>query len=557
MVDASPFLDIRRLLASGPSRFNLAIQRLLLHLGFSDVRVIDGSGDGGGDILASRGNDLFVFQNKWTTGTRIGRDAVDEVENAAARYEADRAVVATNAFPDGAATSRAKKLRDVGLTVDFWTRTHLERLYDAIPVEVPSRFGLREYQRLAVEAIERDLIDRRRALVVLATGLGKTVVGGEVISRHLRRHSHDNILVVAHMKDLVQQLEIALWRHLPKDVPTQVLTGDTKPQDLSGVTCATVESALGAVYDGYRPALVMVDETHHLGEEGRMSQLLELLDDVPQFGVTATPWRGDQFDITTHFGQPCFKMGIAEGMSQGYLAQVDYLVFVDDLDWEVVRRTSEEGYSVKQLNTKLFLPQRDEAVAERLLDAWNSTVNPRCIVFCRTIEHAQRMAELLANYCPAWRSATCLHSQHSKRDRQHLMLQFRLGRVPLLTAVDILNEGVDVPDVNIICFLRVTHSRRIFIQQLGRGLRLRADKESVTVLDFVTDIRRIAAVLDLRRGLEESDGRTETLLLRQRSAITFSSQDVGSLMEAWIQDAASLETAMDEAQLQFPAIGGV
>jgi superfamily II DNA or RNA helicase len=317
-----------------------------------------------------------------------------------------------------------------------------------------------------------------------------------------------------------------------------------------------VESALGAVYEGYRPAIVMVDETHHLSEDGRMSQLLALLDEIPQFGVTATPWRGDQFDITTHFGEPSFKMGIAEGMSQGYLAQVNYQVFVDDLDWEVVRRASEEGYSVKQLNTKLFLPQRDEAVAEQLLDAWNSTVNPRCIVFCRTIEHAQRMADLLCGYCPAWRSATCLHSRHSRRDRQHLLLQFRLGQVPLLTAVDILNEGVDVPDVNIICFLRVTHSRRIFIQQLGRGLRLREGKEAVNVLDFVTDIRRIAAVLDLRRGMEESEGRMETLKLRQKSSIKFSNQDVGSLMEAWIRDAASLETAMDEAQLQFPAIRG-
>jgi superfamily II DNA or RNA helicase len=549
-----PFLDVRRLLSGGPGRFNLAVQRLLLYLGFSDVRVIDGSGDSGGDILASRGNQLFVFQNKWSTAEKIGRDAVDEIETAISRYEADRAVVVTNAFPDGASIKRAEKLRDIGLQIDFWNRTHLHRLYDAIPVQVPSRLELRPYQRGAVEAVERDLAHRRRALLILATGLGKTVVGGEVISRHLGRRPEDNVLVLAHMKDLVQQLEIALWVHLPKNVPTQVLTGDSRPLDLNGVTCATIESALGAVYDGYRPAIVMIDESHHLSEDGSMSQLLGMLAASPQFGVTATPWRGDQFDITTHFGEPSFKMGIAEGMAQGYLAQVNYRVFVDDLDWEVVRRASEEGYSVKQLNTKLFLPQRDEAVAEKLLDTWNRTANPRCIVFCRTIEHAQRMADLLGGYCPAWRSATCLHSRHSKRDRQHLLLQFRLGRVPLLTAVDILNEGVDIPDVNIICFLRVTHSRRIFIQQLGRGLRLRDGKVSVNVLDFVTDIRRIAAVLDLRRGLEQSDGSIETLMLNQGASITFSNQNVGSLMEAWIRDAASLETANDEAHLQFPAI---
>jgi superfamily II DNA or RNA helicase len=81
------------------------------------------------------------------------------------------------------------------------------------------------------------------------------------------------------------------------------------------------------------------------------------------------------------------------------------------------------------------------------------------------------------------------------------MAQFRIGRVPMVTVVDIFNEGVDVPDVNIICFARVTHSRRIFVQQLGRGLRLREGKDRVVVLDFVTDIRRIAAALDIKRSL--------------------------------------------------------
>jgi len=116
--------------------------------------------------------------------------------------------------------------------------------------------------------------------------------------------------------------------------------------------------------------------------------------------------------------------------------------------------------------------------------------------------------------------------------------------------VDILNEGVDVPDVNIICFARVTHSRRIFVQQLGRGLRLRSGKERVTVLDFVSDLRRIAAVLNIKRELEAAD--VEVLPQAGPSLIEFSDQRVGSLMDEWIKDAADLETAYDEARLQFP-----
>jgi len=143
-----------------------------------------------------------------------------------------------------------------------------------------------------------------------------------------------------------------------------------------------------------------------------------------------------------------------------------------------------------------------------------------------------------------------VHNGLAKRERQSRLLAFRRGDVPILTSVDILNEGVDVPDVNIICFARVTHSRRIFVQQLGRGLRLRDGKDRVTVLDFVTDLRRIAAVLNIKRELEAEE--VEVMRPASRSRIEFSDERVGSLMDEWIKDAADLETAYDEVRLQFP-----
>jgi superfamily II DNA or RNA helicase len=555
---SAAFLDPVALLGGGPRRFNLAIQRLLLHLGFDDVRIIDGAGDGGGDILAHRGAESFVFQCKWTTGATIGRDAVDEVEAARTRYGSQRAVVVTNATPDGAAQKRASALADVGSKTEFWTSLHLQRLAGAIPDRTPGGFGPRGYQTQAIEAIERDLGARRRALLSLATGLGKTAVGGEVIRRHLERSATATVLVVAAMKELVQQLELALWRHLPKAIPTQVLNGDQKPISLRGVTCATVESALKAVVeDGYRPDLIMVDETHRVAEEGAFSRLLELCSEANQFGVTATPWRGDGFDITTHFGQPCFKLGIAEGMAKGWLAQVDYQVLVDDVDWDVVRAASKRGYTLKELNSKLFLPQRDEAILDVIWETWSKTPNPRAILFCKTIPHAEEMAKAMARYAPNWANATCLHTDLGKRERDVALSSFRSGRIPVLTAVDILNEGVDVPDVNILAFLRVTHSRRIFVQQLGRGLRLREGvKERVTVLDFVTDVRRLVAILNFRNDLDKARSDQEILVLSSAARITFSNAEVGTLMDAWLRDVADVETAMDEAKLQFPALDG-
>jgi superfamily II DNA or RNA helicase len=524
---------------------------MMWHLGFDGVRVIDGAHDQGADLLATRYGELWVVQDKWKSRKGVSHEALDEVDNARRHYGADRAAVATNSYLTPKAIRRAAQLKQLGAPVELWPGRTLAEAFGAMD----ERFGglePRPYQVEAITSLSRDLDRRGTALLVLATGLGKTVVGGEVIRRELEEHPGSQILVVAHLKELVAQLERAMWRHLSKHVRTQVLTGDERPAELPGVTFATVESALRAAREGYRPRLVMVDETHHVGEENNFQKLLDELSGSRQFGVTATPWRGDKFDITQRFGDPSFQMGIAEGMSAGYLAQVDYRLYVDDVDWDIVAGASEREYSIKELNEALFLPQRDEAIIERLTDVYNSTPEPRTIVFCQTIEHAERFAEALRRANPAWRESRCLHSKLGRAERQAALTDFRLGRVPIITVRDIFNEGVDVPDVNVICFLRVTHSRRIFVQQLGRGLRLAPNKERVTVLDFVTDIRRAAAALGIKREMERLE--TETVTVPETSQISFSDARVGGLMEAWIKDAADLESSAEEARLQFPEV---
>lgn len=543
------FLDPLALGEAGPLQFPRRIERLLWHLGFAEVVNIDGPGDGGGDILAWLNGELWVFQCKWKRRDSVNAEAVNEVARARDRYQAHRAVVVTNTRFSPDAKRRASNLNRLGPAVLLWGGADLTGSF----VKIPERFGRvipRPYQVEAINAMERDLEATGRALLVLATGLGKTVVGGELIAAHLRRTPDDKVLVVAHAKDLVQQLERSLWRHLPKTVPTRLYTGDTRPDDLSGLTCATIGSALSAARFGYRPGLVMIDEAHHLGADGQYDELLRVLGQSRQFGVTATPWRGDAYDITGQLGDASFTLGIEEGMRRGYLAQVDYRLFVDNVNWDAVHEASEHSYGMAELNAQLFLPQRDEAIRDELAAAWASTVRPRAIVFCRTIEHAERLAGLLRR-APFWADAQAIHADLPKRERQGRLLAFRAGEVPILTSVDVLNEGVDIPDVNILCFARVTHSRRIFVQQLGRGLRLREGKERVTVLDFVSDLRRVAAALNLKRSLE-GDGVVETLPRIAPSRITFNDQRVAALMDEWIKDAASLETAYDEHRLQFP-----
>lgn len=548
------FLDGDRLLESGPRAFMRAIERLMLHLSFDDIRNIDGAGDEGGDILAYRKRQRWVFQCKWTRGRSISDDGVRDVDAAKVFYVCDRAVLATNAAPGRKANELINRLLSVGVKVDVWDNEVLAKFAEEAPRYPPARFEPRPYQRKAITAAKDAIADGGRAFVILATGLGKTVVAGEVLHDHLTGTDAGHALIVAHTKDLVRQLERAVWRHLPKDVLTSVLTGDDKPPRLEGVICATVESALKAVRGGWKPAIIIVDEAHHVGETGMFQELLAELEEVPLLGLTATPWRGDKYDIAEAFGEPVFKMGIADGMAEGFLSQVDYRLFLDQLDWDAVREASEYGLSLGDLNHRLFLPQRDEAVIDTLREAWNRTPNPRAVVFCRTIEHAEEFAQLLREV--GWRRSECMHSGQSKRERNILMSEFRDGRVPIVTTVDLLNEGVDVPDVNIICFLRVTHSRRIFVQQLGRGLRLRDGKEKVTVLDFVSDLRRIKATLDLKRALERvPEDKIERLRL-ERSEIGFSNPKVGSFLEEWLRDAASLEDEDEEVRLQFPYVPG-
>ena len=541
------FCDSSFLRDQGPKGLAKQLERLLWHLRFTDVVNIDGAGDGGGDVVARRDGITWVFQSKWKLRDTVGAEAVDEVFGAMSKYDAARGVVVTNTRIGPSAMDRVRQLSDIGADLQTWDGARLGLLFQGADVSL-TRFDLYPYQQGALDAVCQDLEETSRALLFLATGLGKTVVGGETLRWHLNRKPDDKALVVAHSRDLVEQLERAMWRHLPKFLRTQMVDGDARPDDLTGVTFATLPTALSYARAGYRPGFVMVDEAHHVGGDGQYAELLDLLGTANLLGVTATPWRGDRFDITTRFGQPSAAVGISEGMRKGYLADVRYRLFSDNLDWDFIRNHSEHNYTLKDLNARLFLPQRDEAIRDQLLETWSTTRRPRAIVFCRSIEHAERLAEMLAAV-PQWSNVLSIHGGLSKRERQTRLLAFRNGATPIITAVDLLNEGVDVPDVNILCFARVTHSRRIFIQQLGRGLRYRKGKSHVEVLDFVSDLRRLAAVQDLRESVRADE--VEVLDI-DRNQFIFDDQRVESLMREWIEDAANLEDAADQYRLEFP-----
>jgi superfamily II DNA or RNA helicase len=538
------------LLGVHPAALTRLVERLLWHIGFEDVSNVDGSGDGGADVVAIRGTTRWVLQVKSSRSGAIPESAVNELLSGLQNYGAHRGAVVTNTLFSKGAVDRAKTLRQAtGVDIGLWARSELVRL--GLDAECRDRFSspnLRPYQVEAFLAVRSDLEKRNAAFLVLATGLGKTVIAGTVIDWFLSGKPDAQVLVLAHTRDLVDQLERALWRCLPKSVPTQQLQGDEKPTALPGVTVATVQSAITYVRNGFRPDFIFVDEAHHTGGDTYFAEILETCDDALRLGATATPWRGDEFDVTTFFGDPSYKIGIEDGMRLGYLVDVDYRLFVDNIDWDYVRSLSSGSYSIPELNSRLFLPQRDEQIRDELLDVWHRTPNPRGIVFCQTVEHADKFLEIIRRV-PLWSRAAAIHSKLGKNEQKTNLAKFRLGDIPILVAVDILNEGVDVPDVNIVCFARVTHSRRIFVQQLGRGLRLSEGKTMVTVLDFVSDLRRVRETFGLRQQVV---GHSEDLLLPSSHSITFNDAQAESLLREWVFDAADTETPLDEVRLNFP-----
>jgi len=331
----------------------------------------------------------------------------------------------------------------------------------------------------------------------------------------------------------VNQLHRSFWYQLPKWIPTHQLSGGESPSYWNGITFATIQSVHSRLEDLPEFDLVIIDEAHHIGADTFRTSIRALSPKMLA-GVTATPWRGDSYDIDQLLGSPVVQIGIAEGLQRGFLTEVDYRLLADNVDWEVVQSLSSHRYSLPQLNRALIIPIRDEQAVTIIRQVFMDEHRRSGIVLCPTIVHAGHFAGMLRHF---GFKAAVISSDLPPRERDAVMARFRAGELHLVTTVDLFNEGVDVPDVDLIVFMRVTHSRRIFVQQLGRGLRISPGKDRVVVLDFVTDLRRAAEVVELDSAVRH--GEVETLGLGGR-LLEFRDESAGSFLREWLLDQASL-----------------
>jgi superfamily II DNA or RNA helicase len=342
------------------------------------------------------------------------------------------------------------------------------------------------YQEEVLESLdaERKLHNRWRNLVVMATGTGKTVVSALDYQRLRSDNEVDTLLFIAHREEILQQ-SLRTFRTVMRDGSFgEMFVGGARPTEWRHVFSSIQSLSHVALEElpADRFSMVIVDEFHH-AEAQTYERMLNHLRPRVLLGLTATPERTDGKDATHWFdGRIAAELRLWEAIDRGLLSPFQYFGLHDDVDLQGIswRRGR---YDLEQLNS---LYTGDTARALKIVQAVRDKVpdvrTMRAIGFCVGKEHARFMAERFNLSGIPSRAVT---ADTPREERMGALRDLRDGDLKILFAVDLFNEGVDIPQVDTVLFLRPTESATVFLQQLGRGLRLADDKACLTVLDFI------------------------------------------------------------------------
>ncbi|MER5703841.1 DUF3427 domain-containing protein [Micromonospora sp. NPDC002296] len=330
---------------------------------------------------------------------------------------------------------------------------------------------------------ERQVHGRHRNLVVMATGTGKTVVAALDYRRLHRGKTVDSLLFVAHQEQILKQ-SLATFRQVMGDGSFgELLVGGREPTGWRHIF-ASIQSLHRREIDPEKYDMVIVDEFHH-AEAPTYARLLDRLEPRVLLGLTATPDRADGGDVRRWFdGHAAVELHLWEALERQLLAPFQYFGMHDDVDLSHLRWKRGQGYDLGELGG---VYTGNEARARLILKAVGDKVDVdrmRALGFCVGIGHAEFMADWFTRRgVPS--AAVTSRADRAGRSRDQLLREFKAGKLRVLFTVDLFNEGVDLPMVDTILLLRPTESATIFLQQLGRGLRLDDDKPCLTVLDFI------------------------------------------------------------------------
>lgn len=353
------------------------------------------------------------------------------------------------------------------------------------------------FQERVLEALDAARTDgSHRNLVVAATGTGKTVMAAFDYARFRRQNpDHSRLLFVVHRKEILRQARDCFRAVLRDYNFGEMLVDGQQPERWQAVFASVQSLARQAPWETLGTGhfdFVIVDEAHH-GTANSYRALLEHLEPRVLLGLSATPERMDGSSILPDFNNRfAAEIRLPEALEEKLLCPFHYFGVTDPVSTADERFWKNGRYDTTELE-KVYTG--DDIRALGRLDAIVGALHRyhpdqgslRAIGFCAGVKHATFMAEKFrAN---GYRAETLLGDTPGEV-REERVRDFRNGRLQFLFAVDVLSEGFDLPEINLVMFLRPTESLTVFLQQLGRGLRLSPEKECLTVLDFVGQSHR-------------------------------------------------------------------
>jgi len=385
--------------------------------------------------------------------------------------------------------------------------------------EVLPTFDLqpRTYQQEILDALDAERTKGyRKNLIVAATGTGKTLVAAFDYQRLCRQlETRPSLLFVAHRDEILKQSRRVFRSVLRVNDFGELLVGGETPERGAHVF-ASVQSLHEDRLRSVAPDafdVVIVDEFHHAAADTYVT-LLEHFQPKYLVGLTATPERADGRSILRWFdGRIASELRLWKALDQGLLAPFQYFGVGDQTDLSHAKWMS-RGYDPTYLRENVYTAN-DVWIGQVLREVRRKVADlgrMRALGFCVDIEHAEFCAD---RFNRAGIVSAALSQRSSPAERKRVLSALRDGSLRVVFSVDLLNEGIDVPEVDTVFFLRPTESATVFLQQLGRGLRKLDDKPCLTVLDFIGNAHRNFR-FDIRfRGIA---GGTRASILREVEA---------------------------------------
>ncbi|MBQ1685372.1 MAG: DUF3427 domain-containing protein, partial [Clostridia bacterium] len=354
------------------------------------------------------------------------------------------------------------------------------------------------YQQEILDKLEAERTVRGycRNLVVAATGTGKTVISALDYKRFRKQNPGKpcRLLFVAHREEILQQ-SLVTFRAVLKDANFgELFVGGYRPESIDHLFMSIQTFNSQAFTEKTSPDFydyIVVDEFHHAAAP-TYQKLLSYYQPKILLGLTATPERMDGRSILPYFNNRiAAEIRLPEAIDRKLLCPFQYFGVTDSIDLDDLK-WARGGYDRTELSNLYTLSggiarRRADLVITSLLKYVTDIDDVKGLGFCVTIEHAAFMADYFNEHgIPA----LCLTGESSDEERRTAKNKLVSGQIRFIFVVDIYNEGVDIPEVNTVLFLRPTESLTIFLQQLGRGLRLAENKECLTVLDFIGQANR-------------------------------------------------------------------